>query len=114
MVESLGDSDGSEVFGGSLKKRAARGSEPHGADFRDPSAAHALVNGVVLAVDRQQWLALLARFRGDELASGDQTFFIRQANGLPGLHGFVGGFESGNADDGADDEVDVRMRGHAN
>ncbi len=74
-------------------------------------AAHALVDGVVLAVDGQQRLALAARFGGDQIARGDQALLVGQADGLAGFDGFVGGFQSGNADDGADHEVGVGMSG---
>ena len=55
-------------------------------------------------------LALAARFGGDEVAGGDHAFLVGEADGLAGLDGLVGGFESGDADDGADHEVGVRMR----
>ena len=57
--------------------------------------------------------AIVARFGGDEFAGDDETFFVGETDGFAGTNGFVGGFESGDADDGADDEIDVGMRGNA-
>ena len=54
-------------------------------------------------------LPCLTGFGGDQIAGRYQTFFVCQADGLAGLHGFVSGFESGDADDGADHEVGVGM-----
>ena len=47
--------------------------------FFHPAAAQALVDGVVLAVDGQQRLALAARFGGDQFSGGDQAFLVGQA-----------------------------------
>jgi hypothetical protein len=72
-----------------------------------------LVDGVVLAVDGEKRLALAARLGGDELSGGDQAFFVGEADGLSGAHGFVGGFESSDTDDGRDYEIGVGMGGNA-
>ena len=51
-------------------------------------------------------------FGGDELSGGDQAFFVGQAHALAGADGFVGGFEAGDADDGADYEIGFGMGGY--
>ena len=71
----------------------------------------ALMDRVVLAVDGQQRLALAARLGRDQIAGGDQAFLVRQADGLAGFDGFVGGFQSGDAHDSADHEVGIGMGG---
>src|SRR6516162_3754085 len=80
-------------------------------DFFHASTAQTLMDGVVFAVDGQQRLALLEGSGGDELAGGDQTFLVREAENLAGFDSLIGGFESGDAHDGAHDEVDLRVRG---
>src|ERR1700678_637529 len=67
------------------------------------------MDSVVLAVDRQQRLALLASFGGDQLARGYQAFLIGYTNGLPRLNGFIGGLKSSRAHERANHEVNVRM-----
>ena len=69
------------------------------------------MDGVVLAVDGEKRLALAAGFGGDELSGGDQAFFVGEADGFSGADGFVGGLESGNADDGGDYKISVGMSG---
>ncbi len=49
----------------------------------------------------------------DEVAGGDEAFFVGEADGFAGEDGGVGGFEAGYADDGRDDEVDVGEGGDA-
>ena len=67
----------------------------------------------MFAVDWQQRLALAVGFGRDQFSGDDQTFLVGQAHGLSGLDGLVGGFESGDAYDGADDEIDLGMGRHA-
>src|SRR3984957_18966041 len=95
MVEGFLHRDGVELRSGSVEKRATGGSEPDPFYLFHSPATQALVNGVVFAIDGQQWLALLASLGGDQLAGGYKTFFIGHADGLTGFYGFVGGFESG-------------------
>src|SRR5579863_6840525 len=71
------------------------------------------MDGVVLAVDGEKWLALAAGFGGDELSGSDQAFFVGEADGFSGADGLVGGFEAGNAHDGGDYEIGVGMGGDA-
>ncbi len=71
------------------------------------------MNGIMFAVDGQQWLALAAGLGGNQFSRRHQAFFVRQADGLSGAHSFVGGFESGHAHDGADHEISIWMGGDA-
>ena len=73
------------------------------------SATQALMDRIVFAVDGQQGLALTASLGGDQFSGGNQAFFVGQANRFASAYGFVGGFESGHADDRADYEIYVRM-----
>ena len=47
-------------------------------------AAHALMDGVMFAVDGEQRLALLAGLGGDQFAGGDQAFLVGKAESLSG------------------------------
>src|SRR5271157_4711346 len=67
MIESLLDGDVAEIFQRSIQERTAQGGKPDPLYLVAASAAHALVNGIVLAVNRQQRLALPAGFGGDQL-----------------------------------------------
>ena len=49
----------------------------------------------------------------DEVACGDQAFFVGKADGLAGADGGVGGLEARDADDGGDDKVDLGKGGDA-
>src|ERR1019366_10437831 len=73
------------------------------------AAAHALVDSVVLRVDGQQRDVVLASRFEDEVAGGDEALLVGQADGLAGADGGVGGLEPGDADDGGDHEVGLRM-----
>ena len=59
----------------------------------------------MFAVDRQERLALTAGFGGDQFSGGDQTLFVGESDRFSRAYGFVSGFESGHADDGADHEI---------
>ena len=56
--ERLFDGDGGEFRGRSVQEGAAGRGQPDALDFFHASAAQALVDGVVFAVDGQQRLAL--------------------------------------------------------
>jgi hypothetical protein len=114
MIERLLDSDGVKIGFGRVQERTAGGGEPDGGDLVHASAAQALVDGIVLGIDREERLALLAGFGGDEFAGGNETFFVGEADGLAGFHSFVSGFKSGDANDGADDEIHFGVGGDGN
>ena len=72
------------------------------------------MDGVMFAVDGQQWFALLAGFGGNQLARHHQAFLVGEAHGFSGAHRFVGCLQAGDADDGADHEIHLGMRGYTN
>src|ERR1039458_9039292 len=92
-----------------MEERAAGGGEPDALDFVHAASTEALVDGVVLAVDGQQWFALAAGLGRDQLSGNDQAFFVGEADRLAGFDGFIGGFEAGDSDDGTDYEIDFGM-----
>ena len=96
----------------SVQEWAARGGQPYPLDLIHPSAAQALVYRVVLAVDRQQRLALAPRLGGNQFAGGHQAFLVGQPDLLARLHRLVGGFQPGHADNCADHEIDLRVGRH--
>src|SRR5262245_11273954 len=114
MIQRLLNRDGCELRARSIAKGSTRSCKPYAFDFFHPAATHALMNGVVLAVDGKKRDVSLARFGGDEFSGGDQTFFVRKAERFARADCFVGRFESGDSDDCADDEVDVGVSCDAN
>jgi len=64
---------------------------------------------VVLAIDGEERLALTACFGGNEIPRRDQTFLIGESDCFAGFDTLLGRFQSGDADNGADDEVGVGM-----
>src|SRR5580704_15743808 len=108
MIERLLYRNGTELGARRIQKGAAGGGQPDAVYFLHAAAAQALVYGVVLAVDGQQRLALAARLGCNQLAGGDQTFFIGYAHYFSGFHRFVSCFQAGHAYDGADHEVGLR------
>ena len=106
VLEGLGGGDVVEVGEGRVAKGAAGGGEP---DLRTSAGVPprmALVDGVVFGVDGEEGDVVLARGGDDELAGGYEALLVGEADGLAGADGGVGGFESGDADDGGDYEVD--------
>src|SRR5690242_11981347 len=71
------------------------------------------MDGVVLGVDGQQSDVVLLCGGDDDLAGGDEAFLIGETDGLARADGGVGGFESGDTDDGGDDEVYFWQCGYA-
>jgi len=67
---------------GVFRNGPAGGRQPDAVHFFHPATSQALVNGVVLAVDRQQRLALPPRLGGDQLPRSDQTFLIGHTDRL--------------------------------
>ncbi len=90
---------------GRLAEGAAGGGEPDGFHFGVRADAQALVDGVVFAVDGQDGHVALAGGGGEDFAGGDHALLVGEADGLAGEDGGVRGFETGDADDGGDDEV---------
>src|SRR5579863_10335099 len=107
VLEGLLGRDGCELIERELAERAARGGEPDGLDFVVGAGAQALVDGVVLAVNGQDRDAEAAGSGGEDFAGGDHALLVGEADGLSGEDSGVGGFETGDADDRGDDEVDV-------
>lgn len=94
-----------------MQERASGGGKPDAGDFVHPAPAKTLVDGIMFAVDREQGPALAARFGGDKLTRYHQTFLVGEAHGFARADCFVGGLESGDPDDGADDEIDLGVGG---
>ena len=111
MFEGLGGGDVVEVGERGVAEGATGGGEPDLFDFGGGSAAHALVDGVVLGVDGEEGYVVFFRGGDDELACGYEALLVGEADGFAGVDGGVGGFEAGYADDGGDDEVDFGQGG---
>ena len=79
-------------------------------DLFHPPAPHALMHGIVLAVDRQQRNSAFLRFGGDQLTGRNQTFFVSEPESLSRPHRFVCGLETRYANDRTYHEIDVTMR----
>ena len=110
----VADADGNVIWGNPAAERifgvtTAEIEGTNALDLLHPSAAQALMDGVMLAVDRQQWFALPASLRGNQLAGSHETLFVREAHDLSGSHRFVGRLEPSHSHDRAHHEVDLRM-----
>src|SRR5258708_5006002 len=81
MVQRLGNSNIGKFGYRSIQKRSARSSEPDTADFIRPATAQTLMDGIMLAINWKQRLALAAGFGGDELSGGHEAFFVRKSDG---------------------------------
>ena len=94
------------------KRPAGRGQDEP-ADLGRPTAVQALMDGVVLAVDRQDRHAAGAARRIHHQAAGhDQHFLVGERDGLAGLDGGEHGLERRRARRGAEHDIHVGMRGH--
>jgi hypothetical protein len=113
MLEGLGGGDVFEVGERSVAEGASGGGKPDLLDLGGGAAAEALVDGVVLGVDRKERDVVLASGFEDEVAGGDEALLVGEADGLAGEDGGVGGFEAGNADDGGNDEAGGGKGGYA-
>ena len=86
-------------------ERASGGGEDEAADFFVFAGAEALVDGVVFAIDGDDFGAALVGRGDNDFAGGDEDFLIGEGDFFAGLDGFVGGFEADDADSGGDDCV---------
>ena len=102
-----------EVGEWGVAEGATGGGEPDLFDLGWRAAAHALVDGVVLGVDGEEGDVVLVCGGDDELAGGDEALLVGETDGFAGADCGVGGFETGYADDGGDDEVDFGEGGDA-
>ncbi len=112
MVQGLGHGDRRKLRLWCVKKWSSGGGQPDALDLFHPSPAQALVDGIVLAVDGQQRLALAACLGGDQFSGRNQAFLVGQPDRLPGLYRFVRGFEAGDTHDRADHKINFRMSRH--
>ena len=95
-------------------KRPARGGEDDAGDAVVPGGAvdrQALVDGGVLAVDRQQGRAALRHGSHEQRATDDQRLLVGQEQTLAGRGGGQAGRQPRRADDRCHDGVCLRMRG---
>src|SRR5438270_1223775 len=95
MIQRLGNSNIGEFGYRSIQKRSARSGEPDTADFIHPATAQTLMDGIMLAINWKQRLALPAGFGSDELSGSYKAFLIGNIHGFSRFDGFVSGFESG-------------------
>jgi hypothetical protein len=77
-----------------------------------PTGAEALVDGVVLGIDGEQFPARLRGCGHHEFAGSDEDFLVGEGNGTAELDGFVSGFEADNAYRSGNNYVDVGMGGY--
>ena len=92
-------------------ERSSRRGQDEPSDLRPGAPVQALVDRVVLAVDRQNGDATAAGGLGDDAASHHEHFLVRKRDGLAVLDGRDHRFEPLGPRGGAQHEVDVGMRG---
>ncbi len=73
------------------------------------SATQALVNGVVLAIYRQQFFASLVRGGHHQFTGGNQHFLVGKRDSLTELHCLVSSFKSHHTNRGGNHNVSTRM-----
>lgn len=111
MVEGLFGGDVSEFGLWGVAEGATAGGEDEFDDFLALAGAEALVGAVVFAIDGKHFDTALGDFAHDDFAAGDEDFFVGEADALAGLDGGEGGFEAGDAHDGADERGGFRSGG---
>ena len=97
-----------------IAKRASGRRENEASDFLARTPVKALVNGVVLAVDRQNRHAALACSIGDKPTRRDQHLLVGQRDCLAALNGREYRFEARRTRRRTDHDVDGRVRSHRN
>ena len=104
----------SSASAGAVAERSARRRQDQPPDLAAVAAVQALVNRVVLAVDRQDGDAAPARGGDDQRAGHHEHFLVRERDGLAALDRRQHRLEAGGAGRGAEHDVDVGMRGDRN
>jgi len=94
-------------------ERAARCCKHEAADLSGFPTTKALVDGVVLAVYRQQRDSGASYGGHDDFARCDQNFLICQRDVLAELDGFVGCRQADYSDGGGDYDLGIGVRGYA-
>ena len=113
MLEGLLDGDGLQSRLGPLGRIAegsARGGEPQVAHRRGGLAVQALEDGRMLAVHRQDLNPVGLGLAHDRLAGHHQDFLGGHGDVLAGPDGGQGGFQTGRAHDGNENNVRLRQR----
>ncbi len=112
MLQRLGRRHAGQFRSGPAAERPARRGQDDPLQLRRPPAVQALVNRVVLAVDRQnRHTAARGRF-GDDAAGHHEHLFVGKRDGLAVLDGGQHRFQTVGAGRGAQHEVDVWMGRH--
>ena len=78
------------------------------------SSVQALMNGVVLAVDRQHGHASPPRRVHDDAAGHDQDFFVGQGDGFPAFDRGQHGVQARGAGRSKQHDVNIGVRGDGN
>jgi hypothetical protein len=107
MSKGLGGSDGFQGLEGRFAEGTTRGGQDDASDFGMNAGTEALVDGVVFAVDGEQFPARFGGRGHDEFTSGDENFFVGESDGAAKFDGFVGGFKSNDTDGGGNNDVGV-------
>ena len=111
MLQGLFGGDRGQLRRGAAAKRSTRRGQHQPPDLGPIASVQALVDRVVLAVDRQNGDATAAGGLGDDAASHHEHFLVRKRDGLAVLDGRDHRFEPLGPRGGAQHEVDVGMRG---
>src|SRR6266566_8984382 len=110
MFERFGHRRARDPLGAPGAERAARRGENEPRELGRPAPRHALQDGAVLGIDRDDFAAALTRRLGDQLARHDQRLFICERDALAGTQGRERCFEASRANDAIHDDADIRMR----
>ena len=97
-----------------LTERSARRRQDDASNLLAPPPVEALMDGVVLAVDRKDGDAARTRGRGHERACHHQHFLVGERDGFAGVDRGKDGLERVGPRRCADHDVDVRVGGDGN
>src|SRR6266446_1771029 len=110
MLERFGHRRARDPFGTPGAERAARRGENEPRELGRPAPRHALQDGAVLGIDRDDFAAALTRRLGDQLARHDQGLFICERDALAGTQRRERCFEPSGADDAVHHNPHIGMR----
>src|SRR6266404_1898853 len=110
MFERFGHRRTRDPLGTPGAERAARRGENEPRELGRPAPRHALQDGAVLGIDRDDFAAALTRRLGDQLARHDQRLFICERDTLASTQRRQRCFESRGTDDAVHHNPDIGMR----
>src|SRR6266566_863401 len=111
MFERFGHRRARDPLGAPGAERAARRGENEPRELGRPAPRHALQDGAVLGIDRDDFATALTRRLRDQLARHHQRFLVRQRDAFAHLECRERRFEPCRPDDSIYDDPHIRVSG---